>query len=189
MRLHRYLKEEMIDLHFDPLTKAAGSGRFFESSIEDDDEPSPAPDEEPTKKQRWAQKVRILEGLVELLDKSGKITNPKKCLTDLRNREAKASTGIGSQIALPHVRTPQAKGFTMAIAVVHDPEGLWFDAIDEQPVRLFIPMVAPAYDDKFYLKVERALAGAFAQGDDFRDQLLAATRPSEVVHLLSQIID
>jgi mannitol/fructose-specific phosphotransferase system IIA component (Ntr-type) len=125
---------------------------------------------------------------VGMLDKSGKITNPKKCLTDLKNRESKASTALGSGIALPHVRTPQAKGFCMAIAVAPDP-GLYFDAIDEAPVRLFIPMVAPAYDDKFYLKVERALAGAFADGDEFRDAILAATTPGEVIHLLSGIID
>jgi mannitol/fructose-specific phosphotransferase system IIA component (Ntr-type) len=188
MRLHRFLKEEVIDLRFDPLTKAAGSGRFYEEVEEEEEEEPLGEDGQPTRKQRWVQKVRILEGLVELLDKSGKITNPKKCLTDLKNRESKASTALGSGIALPHVRTPQAKGFCMAIAVAPDP-GLWFDSIDEEPVRLFIPMVAPAYDDKFYLKVERALAAAFADGEEFRDSLLAATSPGEVVHLLSQIID
>ena len=187
MRLHRYLKQEMIDLHFDPLTQAAESGRFADSSAEEADDEE-ADGEELTRRQLWDQKVRILEGCIELLDRSGKVTNPRKCLTDLRNREAKASTALGNGIALPHVRTPQAKGFCMAIAVA-PPPGLWFDAIDEEPVRLFIPMIAPAYDDKFYLKVERALASAFADGDEFRDSILEATSPGEVIHLLSQIID
>lgn len=188
MRLHRYLKQEIIDLHFDPLAKPAGSGRFSLASPDDDEEDSPDDGGEPTRKQLWEQKVTILEGLVELLEKSGKVTNPRKCLIDLRNREAKASTALGNGIALPHVRTPQAKGFCMAIAVAPEP-GLWFDAIDEEPVRLFIPMIAPAYDDKFYLKVERALAGAFAESDEFRDAVLEASTPGEVIHLLSQIID
>ncbi len=187
MRLHRYLKQEMIDLHFDPLTQPAESGRFADASDEEADVEE-ADGEELTRRQLWDQKVRILEGCIELLDRSGKVTNPRKCLTDLRNREAKASTALGNGIALPHVRTPQAKGFCMAIAVA-PPPGLWFDAIDEEPVRLFIPMIAPAYDDKFYLKVERALAGAFADGDEFRDSILEATSPGEVIHLLSQIID
>ena len=30
----------------------------------------------------------------------------------------------------------------------------------DEPVRVFLPMVAPTYDDRFYLKVERALARA-----------------------------
>ena len=187
MRLHRFLKEDMIDLRFDPLAApTAESGRFDSERLQVEEEPEG--DGAPTAKQLWEQKVQILGGLVGLLDKSGKITNPRKCLTDLRNREAKASTALGGGIALPHVRTPQAKGFCMAIAVAADP-GLYFDAIDEQPVRLFIPMVAPAYDDKFYLKVERALAGAFADGDAFRDAILAAQTPGEVIHLLSGIID
>jgi mannitol/fructose-specific phosphotransferase system IIA component (Ntr-type) len=189
MRLHRFLKEEMIDLHFDPLAAPrAEADRFDSERLQVEAEGEAEGDEEPTKKQLWEQKVHILGGLVGLLDRSGKITNPKKCLTDLRNREAKASTALGSGIALPHVRTPQAKGFCMAIAVAAEP-GLYFDAIDEEPVRLFIPMVAPAYDDKFYLKVERALAAAFADGDGFRDAILEAQTPGEVIHLLSGIID
>src|SRR5687767_4349252 len=121
MRLHRFLKEEMIDLNFDPLAvSTAESGRFDSDRLQVDEDEEEQ-DGEPTKKQLWEQKVRILGGLVGLLDKSGKITNPKKCLTDLKNRESKASTALGSGIALPHVRTPQAKGFCMAIAVARAP--------------------------------------------------------------------
>ena len=60
-----------------------------------------------------------------------------------------------------------------------------------EPVRIFFPMVAPAYDDRFYLKVERALAAAFAHddGDGLKDALLEAETAGEVIVLLRRFID
>ncbi|MGE0707308.1 MAG: PTS sugar transporter subunit IIA [Planctomycetota bacterium] len=182
MRLNRFLKEENIDLDFDPL---AGL---------------PIPEEEEglelhelSPRQQWRRKEVVLERLVELLEPSGRITNPRKCLTDLRNREAKASTGIGRGIAMPHVRTPQAKDFAIGVAIT-PPPGVWFDSIDDEPVRLFFPMVAPAYNDKYYRKVEKALADAFTREDEdgeggLYEQLLRAEDPGEVIYLLGQALD
>ncbi|MEZ6188902.1 MAG: PTS sugar transporter subunit IIA [Planctomycetota bacterium] len=181
MRLNRFLKEENIDLHFAPLDLDAEADPWAE---EDDDED----DEELQGRALWETKLRILEPLTHLLDASGRISNRSKLFTDLRNREAKATTGIGRGFAMPHVRTPQAKGFVMGVAIAPDP-GLPFDAIDEEPVRLFVPMVAPNHDDKYYLKVERALAQAFADGDELKDALLDAVSAGEVIRILSQAID
>jgi hypothetical protein len=52
-------------------------------------------------------------------------------------------------------------------------------------------MVAPRHKDKFYLKVERALADAFADEDDlsFREALLAAETPGEVIYIMREHID
>lgn len=188
MRLNRYIREDMVDLSFDPFSNPAVIDRWSESEVDVEEEPQG--DEEPTRRQLWDGKVKLLEGLVALLEKGGKVTNPRKCLTDLTNREKKATTGLGNQIAIPHVRTPQAKGFALAIAIAPEP-GYWFDAVDEEPVRLFIPMIAPAHDDRFYLKVERALAKAFVDDEEggLKEQLLAATTPGEVIYALAQLTD
>lgn len=192
MRLHRYIKEDMVDLAFEPLVEPApvwdeysGEGAPVEVEEGPEEEPEEGP---PSPRKVQAIKQRILEALVGLLDHSGKVSNPRKLLNDLRNREAKATTGLGRGIAMPHVRTPQAKGFAMAVAVAPEP-GLEFAAVDEEPVRLFVAMVAPAHDDKFYLRVERALAGAFERDDELRDALLTASSPGEVLRLLSDLID
>lgn len=192
MRLHRYIKEDMVDLAFEPLVEPApvwdeysGEGAPVEAEEEPEEEDEEGP---PSARKVQAIKLRILEALVGLLERSGKVSNPRKLLNDLRNREAKATTGLGRGIAMPHVRTPQAKGFAMAVAVAPEP-GLLFAAVDDEPVRLFVAMVAPAHDDKFYLRVERALAGAFERDDELRDALLTASSPGEVLRLLSDLID
>jgi PTS system fructose-specific IIC component len=170
VRLNQYLKEDQVELAFTP---------ELPPRPEDED-----PDAPPSPRQLWAEKEAILDALVTILETSGKVANRRKLLNDLANRERKATTGLGTGIAMPHVRTPQAKGFAMAVAVA--PSGLAFDAVDGEPVRLFVAMVAPAYDDRFYLKVERDLAGAFARGPELRDVLLGATSAGELIRLLGR---
>lgn len=183
MRLNRYIKEANVDLNFDPF---AGIPVPFE---EEGLEPW-----ELTPRQRQRRKEVVLKELVTLLEPSGRITNPRKCLIDLRNRENKATTALGLGIAVPHVRTPQAKDFVIGVAIAPYP-GLWFDAVDDAPVRIFFPMVAPSYNDKFYRKIEKAIAVALLreqedfEEDGFKSRLLAAETPGEVIRLLSETLD
>lgn len=187
MRLHRFLKEENVQLDFDPFASPEEDDRWASSHGEEEEELDV---EEMSPRQQFDYKVRIIESLVDLLVPSGKITNRKKCITDLRNREAKATTGLGMGIAMPHVRTAQAKDFTIGVAIAPEP-GLWFDAIDDEPVRIFFPMVAPPHNDRYYRKVEKALAEAFLNDDEeeLREGLLNAQTPGEVIILLRDVID
>ncbi len=174
MRLPRYLKEDQIELAFAP---------ELPPRPEEGEADAPHPD-----RVKWNEREAVLDALVVLLERSGAVANRRKLLADLVNRERKATTGLGRGIALPHVRTPNAKGFAIAVARAPEP-GLEWDSVDGEPVRLFIAMVAPAYDDKFYVKVERDLAAAFASEDDpFLDELLAAEESGEVVRLLSRVV-
>jgi mannitol/fructose-specific phosphotransferase system IIA component (Ntr-type) len=172
MRLNQFLKEDQVDVDFAP---------ELPPRPEDED-----PDAPPSPRQLWIEKEAILDALVLLLEKSGKVTNRRKLLADLLNRERKATTGLGNRIAIPHVRTIQAKSFAMAVAIVKKPEGLGFDAVDGEPVRVFIAMVAPAYDDRFYTKIERELAAAFARGPELVDELLGVESPGELIRILSR---
>jgi len=96
----------------------------------------------------------LLEEMVDLLCLSGEIGNRNKALQDLYNRERKATTAVGHGIAIPHVRTKQAKSFV--IGFVRSRDGQQFDSLDGKPVHVFFPMVAPPYDDSLYLRVFRS---------------------------------
>ncbi|MEZ0229676.1 MAG: PTS sugar transporter subunit IIA, partial [Planctomycetota bacterium] len=116
MRLNRFLKEDQVELAFSPALPARP---------EDED-----PDAPPSPRQLWAEKEAILDALVSLLEKSGNVAHRRKLLADLLNRERRATTGLGSRVSLPHVRTKEAKGFAIAVAIVPSEEGLGFDAVD-----------------------------------------------------------
>jgi len=166
VNISRHLKTDMIKLD-------------LETQVEYDPETG-----ELTKRCLREAKIRLLTELVELMERSGRVGNPTKLVADLYNREKKASTAIGHGIAVPHVRTYQAK--ELIIAVGRSVKGIEFDAPDKRPVHLFFVMAAPQYDDSLYLKVFKALAENL-QFDYFREQLLNAEAEYDIIRAFKEM--
>ena len=144
---------------------------------------TPAPTEEPgTPQERQSRKEAILKELVDLLALSGKISNPTKLLRDLRNRERKATTGIGGGVAVPHVRTRQAREFVMVLA--RSKAVMEFDSIDGEKVHLLIAMVAPPYEDRAYLRVYQKVGRIFSEKDAM-ERILQAENEHEIIRILT----
>ena len=159
MNLARYLKPTQIKIELVTL-------------------PTEPPEGTSAEKHRWDLKEAALSELCDLLDSSGKTGNKSKLLTDLVNREKKSSTAIGRGVAIPHVRTMQAKELILAVA--RSSKGLDFEAPDGEPVQLFFAMVAPPYDDQTYLKIYREIAELILK-DESRQRLLDAKNEHEII--------
>jgi len=166
MDIYRYLKPELIKLE-------------METDIECDPDSQLHPD-----KLLWIRKEAILSELVDLLERSGRVGNKRKFLIDFLNREKKASTGIGHGIAVPHIRTMQAKQFIMGFA--RSSKGYDFDSLDNGLVHLFFVMAAPPYDDTIYLKAFKALA-EILRFDYFREELLNASSEYEIIRAIKRM--
>jgi len=121
----------------------------------------PPEPEEPFNRARftWSIKEAVLTELGELIAESGRVGSSHRLCTDLINREKKATTGIGQGIAIPHVRTREAREFIMAFA--RSGPGIEFDSLDGGPTHLFFVFVAPPYDDTLYLRIYKQMAEAF----------------------------
>ena len=126
----------------------------------------------------------VLQELVELLCATDQIVNEKKLFSDLLNREKRASTAYGEGVALPHVRTLQARSFVMAFA--RSAPGIPFGAADGGLSHLFFCLVAPPYEDRTYLKVYRTLAPLLLD-PKWRTELTAAQDPHRILRLLEVI--
>lgn len=172
MNIARLLDVNLIKLRMETQPGGTDSGS-------EDEEP-----EEPTARQRRDAKEAVLDELVGILEKSGRIGNRNKLLIDLINRERKATTAIGYGIAIPHVRTMQAKEMIIGVGIA--PEGYDFDAPDGEPVRLFFVMAAPPYDDTLYLRVFKALAEVL-RFDYFRERLLAAEQEYDIIRAFQEM--
>jgi PTS system fructose-specific IIC component len=166
MDISRFLKPELVKLE-------------MKTEIDSDPDSQVHPD-----KLLWRRKQAILGELVELLERSGKVGNPRKLLVDFLNREKKASTGIGHGIAVPHIRSMQAKEMIMGFA--RSVEGYDFDSMDNGSVHLFFVMAAPPYDDALYLKVFKALA-QMLRFDYFREELLKASSEYEIIRAIKKM--
>lgn len=166
MNLTRYLSTDLIVLDMAP--------------------PLPEPEDPKAnlEKFRQQQKEKVLEELVELLDQSGNVLNKRKLLTDMINRERRASTGLGRGIAVPHVRTSNIRELTIAIA--RSREGLDFDSADGKPTHFFFVVVSPPHgDEDLYLKIYKHLAEV-TSFENALSELLEVESPGEMIRLLRQ---
>lgn len=163
MRLARYLKPEQIKLEL-----AARPAEEVSKEAHPD-------------RRKWAIKDAVLDEIVTLLEASGKVTNRSKLLTDLQNRERKATTAVGGGNAIPHVRTMQIRELSLAFA--RSSAGIDFDAPDGKPVHLFFAIVCPPYDDALYAKVLGRVAEILSQLE-LRQQLLNAANEHEVIRVI-----
>lgn len=86
-------------------------------------------------------KDSVLEEMVDLLFKAGKIKDKKEILDDVKKREALMSTGIGHGVAIPHAKS---KGVdTLISAFGRSKEGIDFKSLDGEPVYLFFMLLSP----------------------------------------------
>jgi mannitol/fructose-specific phosphotransferase system IIA component (Ntr-type) len=164
MNISRYIQFELIKLEMNSEFDPPEEGEY-------------------SKKQIMDIKETILTELVDLMDQSEKVSNKHKLFVDLLNREKKASTAIGRGIAIPHIRSMQAKDFILVIG--RKLEGYEFDSLDGQPVKLFFCMAAPPYDDSLYLKVFKELAERFDH-PGFIENLLEAEDGHEIIRAFKE---
>lgn len=144
------------------------------------------PCEEGTSLERWRQlgKEKILNELVDILSNGNRIGNRTKLHLDFVNREKKATTGIGNGVAIPHIRSMQAKEFMIGFG--RSTTGYDFGSLDKQPAHLFFVMAAPPYDDSLYLKVFKNLMEQL-QYESVRQELLDVNSPGEVIRILRSL--
>lgn len=134
--------------------------------------PPPAELDEENEAQRRKRLVRdkdrLLEAFAELLGRSGEVANQAKLFKDLDHRERKATTGIASGVAIPHVRSMQVKRFLMGF--VRAPEPGWpFLSLDGEPTRFFFLLASPPWDDRLYLQIYRELASVIQDEETMED--------------------
>jgi mannitol/fructose-specific phosphotransferase system IIA component (Ntr-type) len=79
--------------------------------------------------------------LVDLLVKNGEITDSKKVLDAVLEREATRTTGIGNGLAIPHGKCAGTRDLVMAIGKANTP--IDFAAIDGRLVTVIWLLVSP----------------------------------------------
>lgn len=98
----------------------------------------------------------------------------------LKEREKLGSTGIGKGVAIPHAKTEFAKDLVIAFGV--SKQGVNFNSVDDEKVNLFCICIT-FKNSQTYLKI-LARISRLIRNDDFREKLLGAKTPAEVLELI-----
>ncbi|MCX7949756.1 MAG: fructose PTS transporter subunit IIA, partial [Treponemataceae bacterium] len=126
-------------------------------------------------------KFEVIEELVDVLEKAGKVANREQLLRDVMDREERMSTGMEHGIALPHARTAGVATQTLAIGIHR--RGIDFQTIDGSQVHIIAMILTPAGDEAPHMQVLASL-GAVLGDDVTRQRLSKAASPEDVYEIL-----
>ncbi|MBT4288279.1 MAG: PTS sugar transporter subunit IIA [Deltaproteobacteria bacterium] len=127
-------------------------------------------------------KKQVLEKLVEILGNQISI-NQQNIVDLLEVREKLSTTGIGFGIAIPHCKSSEVS--ELQIVVGRFEQGVDFDALDDNPVKLLFLLVAPEQSSSEHLKVLAKIA-RIAKDAEIREQILQITDSNAVFDYIKE---
>lgn len=116
-------------------------------------------------------KAEAIDLLVDLQVKGGKITDRETYKQGILAREENGSTAVGEGIAIPHAKNAAVKAPSLAAMTV--PDGVDYEALDDEPSNLLFMIAAPSDGGDVHLEVLSRLM-VILMDEDFRAKLLAA---------------
>ncbi|MGG7076386.1 PTS fructose transporter subunit IIABC [Clostridium sardiniense] len=128
-----------------------------------------------------SNKAEAIDKLVDLMDKAGNLSNKEEYKEAVLKREELSTTGIGDGIAIPHGKSKAVKKAGLSSIVVKD--GLDFDALDGQDVKLFFMIAAPEEANNLHLEVLARLS-TILMDEEFRNKLINASSKKEFLKLI-----
>ncbi len=132
---------------------------------------------------RTDNKNDLLETMIFLANKSGKIIDQEEAKQEVLEREKIMSTGVGKGIALPHAKTNAIIDTVGALVTLSEP--IDYNALDNEPVRIVFLLLGLENNIGNHLillsKISRLL-----NNDSFRGQLLACPNSDAVIELFNK---
>ena len=128
-------------------------------------------------------KSEAIAELVGLLAETGEVSDGRKVLEAVLERESTRTTGIGNGLAIPHGKCPGVASLVMAIGKAATP--IDFQAIDGRPVTLIWLLGSPP--DKTGQHIHAlARISRLMTIDKFRQSVAAAKTAQELYDLIVQ---
>jgi len=127
-------------------------------------------------------KDEIIDELIDVAMKSGKISDRNEAKTAVLEREARMSTGMKHGIAIPHGKTGTVSELVACVGISDNEVD--FDALDHRGCRIYIMTLSPLEKTGPHLQFLAEVSTLF-RSEEKRQAILAATSPQEVIALLT----
>ena len=128
-------------------------------------------------------KEAIIDEMLEILVKAGKVTDKKAALDCVLDREKKMSTGMKHGIAIPHGKTDTVSDLVACIGISDNPVD--FDSLDQEPCRIFIMTLSPINKTGPHLQFLAEVSLLFKSADK-RQEILKTADKAEVIRILTE---
>ena len=99
--------------------------------------------------------------LVQLLVSAGVLPAARRAEAEqlLEEREQKMSTGVGGGLALPHARLSDLEKPLIALGIA--PDGIEYEALDGQPVKVVLAIFTPGSDPEVHVQLLTEISRLF----------------------------
>ncbi len=128
-------------------------------------------------------KEEIIDELLDVLVKAGKVTDKDAAKDCVLDRERKMSTGMKHGIAIPHGKTDTVSDLVACIGISDNPVD--FDSLDQDPCRIFIMTLSPVNKTGPHLQFLAEVSLLFKSADK-RAQILETSDKSEIIKILTE---
>lgn len=127
-------------------------------------------------------KDETIDYMVDLMEKSGKISDKVEYKKGILAREALGTTGIGEGIAIPHAQVAAVKKPGLAAMTIKD--GVNYESLDGNPVYLAFMIAAPEDGGNLHLKALAKLS-TLLMNEEFRQSLIQAKNAKEFLDIIN----
>ena len=126
----------------------------------------------------------VIDRLCQALLEAGMIREMKGFKDAVEAREKIYSTAVEKGVAFPHARGRHATRLAFAVATIAG--GVPMNAPDRRRTRIVFLIAVPDFSAGVYMQLLSLLAG-FVHREEWRDQLLEATTPKQILRLLQTV--
>lgn len=110
-----------------------------------------------------------------------RLENIDNYVEDVKARESMSTTGIGDGIAIPHAKSSWVKVPTVIVG--KSPQGIEWQALDDEPVNLIFLIAVPQNGGDEHLKILQVLAVSLMD-DDFKEEILLTNDKQVICDML-----
>ena len=128
---------------------------------------------------RW----ELIEELIDLAVKNKEIeeSDCDEIKKNLTSRERSMSTGIGNGVAIPHCTTAKIKDIVFLMSII--PNGMDFDSIDNQLVKIIILLLVPKNKLSQHIKTLANIAKLMSN-ENLRKKITTLKTPESIIKAL-----
>jgi len=132
---------------------------------------------------KGSTKEEIINELLDILVRTGKIQDRASALSAVMDREEKMSTGMKHGIAIPHGKCASTQDLVACIGISEKPVD--FDSLDHEPCRIFIMTLSPVEKTGPHLQFLAEVSLLFKSSEK-RKEILEAKTPEEILKILAE---
>lgn len=126
----------------------------------------------------------LIDRLIEIASKSGKILNVEEVRKQVWQREKLMSTGVGKGIALPHAKSSYISAETGSLIVLK--QGVEYDSSDDKLVQIALLLIGQESNFGNHLNLLGTIS-RFLDNDYLRSSILEAETETDILNLFKKL--